>query len=82
MIIHLIVHQAILIDIIDDIIIQRLSKQIKKIMVGQAPIHPFDDTAVGYDGNDTYNSYSSSIRQYSVKSRSSSGGGVSEWKII
>ena len=52
----------------------------KKDYGGTSSYSSFDDTTVGYDGNDTYNSYSSSIRQYSVKSRSSSGGGVSSGK--
>lgn len=45
-----------------------------------SPYSSFDDTTVDSNSFDTYNTYSSSVRQSSVNSRTSSGGGLSSGK--
>ena len=45
-----------------------------------SPYSSFSDSTISYNSGDTYNSYSSSIRQSSIFSRSSSGGGISSGK--
>lgn len=40
----------------------------------------FDDSTINYNSSDTYNTYSSTVRQSSVNSRNSSGGGLSSGK--
>lgn len=45
-----------------------------------SPYASFDDTTVNSNYNDAYSSYSSSVRQASVGSRTSSGGGLSSGK--
>lgn len=45
-----------------------------------SPYSTFDDTTVNSSYNDVYSGYASSIRQASVNSRTSSGGGISSGK--
>lgn len=45
-----------------------------------SPYSSFDDSSLGSNTNDTYSQYSNSVRQASVTSRSSSGGGLSSGK--
>lgn len=45
-----------------------------------SPYSSYDGDRIVYSGNDVYNSYSSSVRQSSISSRSSSGGGLSGGK--
>lgn len=45
-----------------------------------SPYTTFDDSYVDYSNYDTYNNYSSSVRQASVNARQSSGGGISSGK--
>lgn len=45
-----------------------------------SPYSSFSDSTISYNSADTYSTYSSSVRQSSVSSRSSSGGGLSSGK--
>ncbi len=45
-----------------------------------SPYSSYDGDTVEYSSNDTYNTYSNSVRQSSISSRSSSGGGLSGGK--
>ena len=45
-----------------------------------SPYSSFDDSGIGYSSDNSYNSYSGSVRQESVNSRRSSGGGLSSGK--
>ena len=45
-----------------------------------SPYSSYSDSTISYNSSNTYNSYSSSIRQSSIFSRSSSGGGLSSGK--
>lgn len=47
---------------------------------GQSPYNSYDGDTMDFDSNDTYSSYASSVRQSSIYSRSSSGGGLSSGK--
>lgn len=45
-----------------------------------SPYSSFTDSGISYNSSNTYNSYSGSVRQSSIRSRSSSGGGISSGK--
>ena len=45
-----------------------------------SPYSSFDDSSVSYSSDNSYNSYSGSIRQSSIEARQSSGGGLSSGK--
>ena len=45
-----------------------------------SPYSSFDDSGITYSSDNSYNSYSGSIRQSSIASRQSSGGGLSGGK--
>lgn len=45
-----------------------------------SPYDSYSDTTINTSGSDTYNTYSGSVRQASVNSRTSSGGGTSSGK--
>ncbi len=45
-----------------------------------SPYSSFSDSAIDYNSSNTYSTYSGSVRQSSIRSRSSSGGGLSSGK--
>lgn len=45
-----------------------------------SPYSSYDDSRISYSGDDSYNTYSGSVRQESINSRRSSGGGLSSGK--
>lgn len=55
-------------------------RDISDFGTGKSAYTDYDDGTVDYDSTNTYNTYSSSIRQSSVGGRTSSGGGLSSGK--